>query len=401
MTFKRTTPITALDLDSSDLPDAGPSSKGGVTLDGLDARFTNPNLAGLRAWRAALGGRYYAPADIVVIGDSLTEGQGVTVSTRRYIDRMLAQLRTSFPSGAVGGSGYISAGHVATGFTAPWTLAGGATQTLYGLGLRGAQMTGSGHTISITQTCTSFKIFYIQGASNTGPFTVAVDGGGATTVTPSTSGGFNVSSYTSGALSAASHTIELAYGGSQTAFILGGMFFNGDESIGVRLIESGHYGYKTSDYSAAMTGGTLPGGNFMNSHWAALPNAPSLVIIHLGLNDYQTNVAPATVQTNIQTMIAAVKTIHTGKSWAAPSFLVVAPYKRTDVTSPTYAWTSYITALEGIAAADPTNVGFLNLTDRVDMASATYGLLAGDNIHPTEKGHGWLGDVVASALTAA
>jgi hypothetical protein len=34
MTFKRTTPITALDLDSSDLPDAGPSSKGAVTLGG-------------------------------------------------------------------------------------------------------------------------------------------------------------------------------------------------------------------------------------------------------------------------------------------------------------------------------------------------------------------------------
>jgi polygalacturonase len=30
MTFKRTTPITALDLDSSDLPDASASSKGGV-----------------------------------------------------------------------------------------------------------------------------------------------------------------------------------------------------------------------------------------------------------------------------------------------------------------------------------------------------------------------------------
>jgi lysophospholipase L1-like esterase len=35
MTFKRTTPITTLDLDPSDLPDAGPSSKGGVTLNQL------------------------------------------------------------------------------------------------------------------------------------------------------------------------------------------------------------------------------------------------------------------------------------------------------------------------------------------------------------------------------
>jgi hypothetical protein len=32
MTFRRTTPITALDLDSSDIPDAGALTKGGVTL---------------------------------------------------------------------------------------------------------------------------------------------------------------------------------------------------------------------------------------------------------------------------------------------------------------------------------------------------------------------------------
>jgi hypothetical protein len=32
MTFKRSTPITALDLDPSDLPDPSSSSKGGVKL---------------------------------------------------------------------------------------------------------------------------------------------------------------------------------------------------------------------------------------------------------------------------------------------------------------------------------------------------------------------------------
>jgi hypothetical protein len=41
MVFKRSTPITALDLDSSDLPDASASLKGGVTLAGSRAGLTN------------------------------------------------------------------------------------------------------------------------------------------------------------------------------------------------------------------------------------------------------------------------------------------------------------------------------------------------------------------------
>jgi hypothetical protein len=44
MIFRRTTPITALDLDSSDLPDAGASLKGAVTL--KDA-VTNPKVSAI------------------------------------------------------------------------------------------------------------------------------------------------------------------------------------------------------------------------------------------------------------------------------------------------------------------------------------------------------------------
>jgi hypothetical protein len=46
MVFKRTTPITALDLDSSDLPDATSSSKGGVTLKETVASPTVPAIGG-------------------------------------------------------------------------------------------------------------------------------------------------------------------------------------------------------------------------------------------------------------------------------------------------------------------------------------------------------------------
>ena len=67
MLFKRTTPITALDLDSSDIPDASPSSKGGVTL-GVDVLQSRVGPVAARAlsdvknfadWLGITGARGY------------------------------------------------------------------------------------------------------------------------------------------------------------------------------------------------------------------------------------------------------------------------------------------------------------------------------------------------------
>ena len=48
MTFKRTTPITALDLDPTDLPEATASSRGAAKVDGTLARWRSKN------WRMTL-----------------------------------------------------------------------------------------------------------------------------------------------------------------------------------------------------------------------------------------------------------------------------------------------------------------------------------------------------------
>jgi hypothetical protein len=108
-------------------------------------------------------------------------------------------------------------------------------------------------------------------------------------------------------------------GGQQTAFILGGFFFNGDESAGIRLVDSSHHGFQASNFSNDMVSES----QFLNWNWAALATAPSLVIINLGLNDYQSGVLPATTKSRIQTFITQAKAIHTFKSWAFhPSWLL-------------------------------------------------------------------------------
>jgi lysophospholipase L1-like esterase len=63
MTFKRTTPITALDLDPTDLPDPSSSSKGGLTLNAL------------RAMR-------YSGNRVVAMGDSITSANGSSGSNQ-------------------------------------------------------------------------------------------------------------------------------------------------------------------------------------------------------------------------------------------------------------------------------------------------------------------------------
>lgn len=383
--------------DGNDLLFADKIQHGSATPAALKAAF-GPSAA-LRSWRTALGGRAYAPADIVVMGDSIGEGQGATARSRRWSDEAIAELRTRYPAGVTGGAGYVPACNYQTSYPSDWAITGGAAG-IYGLGERSVQLTGTGHRISTTQKCTSFRIYYIQGATNTGPFTVTIDGGAPTTVTPPTTGGYGVGVWSSAALTSGSHSIVVGYGGTQTSFILGGFFFDGDETAGIRLVDATHYGYYTDQYAADFANAGVPGNNFQVGHYLQLPAGPSLVVLALGLNDYQAGTAPSTVQAHVETVIATIKALHSSQGWFPPSFLLLAMYQRTDVTSPAHPWAEYVAAYRAIANADPTNVACLSFTDRIDTAAQAFGILQSDGTHPTDKGHGFIADAVTVQLSA-
>lgn len=349
-------------------------------------------------WRHALANVTTTSADIVIIGDSVSEGQGASLYANRYVSKTLALLRANHPVGAAGGNGYIPPVQLENTFTAPWTLAGGASPG-FGLAERGVELTGVGQTATITQTCSSFQIDYVQGGGNTGGFTVTVDGGTPTTVTVSTSGPYSVGTYSSGALTAGSHTVQIGWLNTNGAFgswICGGYFFNGDETKGVRTADGDRYGTFTTFWSTVYGAGAQPGSGFINANWIVLPAAPKLVIINLGLNDYSAGVSPATVQTNLTTIISAINTVHTNNGWRKPSILLIYPYLRTDVASPAFSWASYLPNYQAIVAADRMNIQLLRLDDGTITQAA--GTLGGDQVHPTDTGHARIATLVDAAL---
>ena len=90
-------------------PPARESKRGQQSLETQRARA-------LRVFYAALADRRSNPCNIVVMGDSMTEGQGATVWGARWVDRFRAQMRQKFPvTGVPGGVGYISTTNGLTG----------------------------------------------------------------------------------------------------------------------------------------------------------------------------------------------------------------------------------------------------------------------------------------------
>lgn len=198
----------------------------------------------LRAFRAALGARETTPVDILCVGDSVTEGQGSTTQSRRWIERMRDRVRAAFqPAGVVGGEGYIAGFFHSAGVTDRFTQTIAtmtAREDLGGLGERTITLTGTNASATVTFTGTGIDILYAKGTT-AGDFTWKIDAGGETTVSAFNAviSGGNVVQIRG--LSATSHTLTIKRVTSST-YIEGVMVYNGDETSGIRLWEGSHSG---------------------------------------------------------------------------------------------------------------------------------------------------------------
>lgn len=355
----------------------------------------------LRTARSAFAARHVSPFNICVVGDSVTEGTGSTgpsTTGRRWIDRMRIRLQKENASGVTGGLGLLPLSNADTAMS-PWVFVGGAAATSLQARLLGARSNNlpasSTATITLPAT-TSIDVHYWQGAATTPAFTVTINGN-ATTVTPAQTGGLSnngKSNITAGVNTSGSNTVIITAAASGTTYVDGIFHYNGDEAAGTRVQDAGHYGWTTTQYLGDMNNA---GANTAYTARQPLFNT-HLYVIALGLNDYNSQVALATFQTNIQSIITKTKT---WQSTYTASYLIVAPYLRGDVAAPTIPWTAYRDAIYQVAAADPTNVAVLDMNERFVSNPATDNTLAlmqADKVHPTDKGHAFFGDAVASAL---
>lgn len=391
---------------------------------------SSPNVAALQNAHLFLARADTVPFNYFACGDSVTEGTGAgdnlssdAVQSGPYFDQRYISIFTQAlqrqwttvgqkASGATapGGLGFVNTfsnvNNATSTNSAYWVMSGGGSGANSD-GFLGARYYNfaSSETATLHFTGTSFIIHSQRSNSTALSIAITIDGGSSIPITIASGGGnsnqFTWDSVTGsgapGALTAGTHTVVITQANTlSTLFIKGVTIRNGDDANGIRCWDNGHFGDTSTTYTSGNGAGTI------SKMTDILTLAPAhLVTIELGLNDYQNGIAPATFQTNIQTLISNIKGLVT--NWT-PSFVILIPYQRGDVGSPTYPWAQYVTALTNVAAADATNVTTVDFSTRIPSPvvgnSYARGLVNQDGVHPTRSGAKLLGLTTANVLAA-
>lgn len=360
-----------------------------------------PNPQALQNYKAARLNAAATPCKIMVVGDSIAEGQGATVFANRWVQQFLAKERAKYqPAGIVGGRGYIAAaqgGGNAVTYPLIATPAGAAfLQSGFGLGGRAYKLTGAGQQVTFALNGTSADIVWVGGPTTTS-FQWAVDGGAATTVN-TVKGAIADFFTTRVALGAAgAHSLVVSWQSGAGVYIDGVIEYNGDENAGIRLYEAGHYGWTSVDYETNLD---TPGanGNPLATQIAAVQ--PHLVVIGLSTNDYLHFLSSAGLSTNLLALIATIR----ANSTVAPSIVLAPPYLTNYQTfgghvAPLEPWTNYTAVMNTITDNDA-GVTICNNSLRMPPVAGDVLQLYNDNFHPKDKGHAFLADNLSGFLAA-
>lgn len=356
--------------------------------------FVSQHETKLRKWYAVYGARESAQAQILVVGDSVTEGTGSADVSRRWQTLLQKQLRQR--TGLLTGASFPFIPAIpqtpATGMPVSRTGTIGASGG-FGLGLRAARIEATG-SVTFTFTGTRAKVMYAKGTS-AGVMSVSVDGGVATTLDTYDGTVLGGHVLDLGALASGDHTVVVTRDATSLAgrdvYLEGLLTYNGDESSGIRVVDGGKHGTQSS----AFTSGT--------THWnvSARNAGPfGLAIIGLGFNDSTNSVTRDTYKTNIQTIITNLRSTGTYGSSFDGSILLLHYYKRSEVDAT--LWSEYRAALTEIQDNDP-DVLVLDIRSKMpDVPSphtdaAGLGLYA-DSIHPSDRGYGYLSDLILNAV---
>ncbi len=364
-----------------------------------------PYDSALRQWYQALANRTGQSINAIVMGDSITEGWSTSSNVlswnqttgspsqswdNRYLNIFMRSLQRQY-----GGSnpGYYPAIYGAGLPADPWVRAGTiTTDNNYGLGLRGIRLASADASITMTIMCDRVSVFYCR-QQFSGNIRVDIDSinvANFNTTTGDTSvlGGQR---WDSGAITGglAIHTIKIYTSFSLTfpAMIEGMKVYQGDWASGVHVWDSGHFGYATTHFVAANTYG-------LDSFTTIKPD---LVVLNIGINDYGSGTAVATVKTNYQTLITAILAKSTGNP-RPPSLLMVIPYSRGNASHTEADYMPYRQMFREVAAENGCAIfDAYELFGSFGGGSDPYAL-APDFVHPNNKGHRLYGEQLASML---
>lgn len=366
-----------------------------------DARFLRQSVADSRYQLGSLAPLYgyYAKAsqarlqrcDILIVGDSIAEGFGASTLEARWVMQAQALLREQYLGSSAGGWGFLPAQFVSSagsgGSFDKWVFAGERGTTGNGLGARAVQLRHHATTpgqATVTRVCTSFKLYFRRNSVD--QVTIAIDGGTPVTYSLNTSQTHMV--WTSPALTSGAHTIVVKQtgGSSSGPELVGGMFYNNDETAGMAL------------WDGSLSGARMKTWDVDNPDWLNyLSLIPfSALILTCATNDARVSSGGYSVAE----YKAYTKSIITKARAKIPNLpvLLMPPFE--PVTTPANRvapWADYVIALRQIADETP-YVSVFDMSARIPYLSPdTYGFLM-DGVHPTSLGHGLLGQLTATAL---
>ena len=347
------------------------------------------NSTALQNWFAALGNRDNAPAKMVVIGDSVTEGSGASArpSTKRWIDGVRDRLRTRYPTtgiGAGGGIGYIPTQYAGGSVAAPTNYSGSnSADNANGLGMRARVLNPSAAVQWNGVQGTAVDLFYLKGNSSR-ILTYKVDGGTGTALeTNSGTGAVTDTGVQRISLGASGvHTVNVQQTGGGAVYPEGIYVYDGDEAKGIHVYDAGHHGFETTEFAAS------------TSHAARVASVnANLVIIALGENDFLHDKSSATMRTNLGKIVDDIKAAQANPD---PSFLFLINFQA-NYTTPAEPYQNYVDAAY-LAAADK-GAAVLDLSLRMPRIGNTDLGLYSDLYHPNDKGYAMMADPIMEALS--
>lgn len=358
--------------------------------------------AALRPMHAGLAGRDQAVFRAVFIGDSVMEGEGVSVPGYRYMDRFEKLLRNTFATQGVRGSpgsSYLPAYYISASLTDAvqdtTTLLGAGPQTFvvdeqYGLGGRTVRLNYGGALRWDNVECTGIRVHFAKGSFGFA-FKVQIDGvdhpSGTSIATndATTAGGFTsaILPVNPGVHSIRVQTLDNS---GFISTIHGIEVFYDDETSGIKCYDGARSGAHTNQFGPM--------------HFASL-SASNLGAVHavfLGLvtNDavlYNGVIPPDTYRTNLITRMTEIDTVITNDH-----SIIVMFVPEPNASFGSYTWEQYVAAAKS-AVATRSNAYFIDMRDYLGptVLSDTHGLWA-DSVHLSRKGNAMVADGMMRSL---
>lgn len=355
-----------------------------LEMGALQAGIASQSGEALAVKMEALASGGEGKVNLVVFGDSVTEGAWASTTVNRYPNQLAVKLRLALGLPASTARFYHPNNYL--GLPADWTFTGATGNfSLIGLGTHTVQVPATA-TATVVFTGTGFDLHYAEGVG-TGSFTYTVDGGAPVPIDTAVAKSFNSTKLSVSGLAPGSHTVVVT-GTLNTTYLEGLYAYDGDQTTGLHVYNGGVAGWRLADYNFT----SLP----QSMHQEALRTCEAdAVIFACGLNDYGSLGIQRTLAQLIGDIREAVSLARVVDP-QMPVFFVI-PHERPPGAPPDATWSVWRKTFLDEAAR--------HYADVIDVGTALGSFVppgnpndSGDQIHLNDTGMGVQSSVITAHL---